>query len=274
MNTKTLSTVSLASGSAHAQFHPQSQKPQGARSAGQRQGRQQKPACVCYSAPEEQPCEKNELGMGRRASMCSSAAALAAVLLANPSFPAQASESAVLTSYTDAVDKWTMDIPEGWELGVGSATGSAAERRVVAFFPKGSDGSFNVTVVCTNVGSDFTKMGSFGNPFEFGTRLVGSLDRSSEGKKPKFMGGDGRTGDGTGQIAKLINTSPAKDFYTVEYTIEKPNVYNRHLFQVVGLAFNGMYNRLYTVTGQVPEDRVDEVRKTIGTILDSFKVPQ
>jgi hypothetical protein len=25
---------------------------------------------------------------------------------------------------------------------------------------------------------------------------------------------------------------------------------------------------------QVPEDRVDEVRKTIGTILDSFKVPQ
>ena len=91
-----------------------------------------------YSAPEEQPCEKSELGMGRRASMCSSAAALAAALLANPSFPAQASESAVLTSYTDAVDKWTMDIPQGWELGVGSATGSAAERRVVAFFPKGS----------------------------------------------------------------------------------------------------------------------------------------
>jgi hypothetical protein len=68
---------------------------------------------------------------------------------------------------------------------------------------------------------------------------VGSLDRSSEGKKPKFMGGDGRTGDGTGQVAKLITTSPVKDFYTVEYTIEKPNVYNRHLFQVSITAHSG-----------------------------------
>lgn len=270
MNTQTLSTISLASGSTARVFHRQAQRPhvQGAHTAsrGQRQH-----AVVSYSVPEEPHCEeKKDFGIGRRASLSSTAALAAAALMANPT-PALAADSA--STYLDAVDKWSMEIPKGWELGVGTAEGSAATRRVVAFFPEGSAAAINVTVVCTNVGADFTKMGSFGTPYEFGTRLVGSLDRSNEGKKPKFMVKDGPN-EGIGQRAKLIAVSSANDLYNVEYTLEKPNEFNRHLFQVVGLSFNGMYNRLYTVTGQAPEENVEEVRKTLETILASFKPPQ
>jgi len=178
------------------------------------------------------------------------------------------------STYQDPVDQWTMAIPADWEKGFGEADGSSATRRVVAFFPKDSDASINVTVVCTNVSADFTKMGSFGTPYEFGTRLVGSLDRSYVGKKPKFMGGNG-AGDGTGQRATLVSTGSTRDMYNIEYTLQKPDEFNRRLYQVVGLSFNGIYNRLYTVTAQVPEEKSgEEVKKVLNTMLASFEMPK
>lgn len=204
--------------------------------------------------------------------MFASTAAIGAMLSAP--FPVLADEAAG-SRYQDPVDSWSMAIPSDWELGFGEAEGSSATRRVVAFFPKSSDEfkDINVTVVCTNIAADFTKMGSFGSPFEFGTRLVGTLDRSFVGKKPKILGGNGK-GDGTGQIATLINTSSSNDMYNIEYNIEQPNEFNRRLYQVVGLSYNGMYNRLYTVTAQVPVEKSSEdVKKVLTSMLGSFEMP-
>lgn len=203
--------------------------------------------------------------------MLTSTAAVSAMLSAP--LPALAGDEAT-SKYEDPVDKWTMAIPADWELGFGEADGSAATRRVVAFYPKDSDATVNVTVVCTNVAADFTKMGSFGTPYEFGTRLVGSLDRSYVGKKPKFLGGNGQ-GDGSGQRATLISTGSTKDMYNIEYNLEKPDEFNRRLYQVVGLSFNGVYNRLYTVTAQVPAEKSSEdVKKVLSTMLASFEMPK
>lgn len=39
--------------------------------------------------------------------------------------------------------------------------------------------------------------------------------------------------------------------YYIEYTLQNPGESLRHLFSVLGIANNGWYNRLYTLTGQV-----------------------
>lgn len=39
--------------------------------------------------------------------------------------------------------------------------------------------------------------------------------------------------------------------YYIEYTLQNPGESRRHLFSVLGIANNGWYNRLYTLTGQV-----------------------
>lgn len=40
-------------------------------------------------------------------------------------------------------------------------------------------------------------------------------------------------------------------FYYLEYTLKNPGESERHLFSVLGVANNGWYNILYTLTGQV-----------------------
>jgi hypothetical protein len=39
--------------------------------------------------------------------------------------------------------------------------------------------------------------------------------------------------------------------YYIEYTLQNPGESRRHLLSALGVTFNGWYNRLYTVTGQV-----------------------
>ena len=39
--------------------------------------------------------------------------------------------------------------------------------------------------------------------------------------------------------------------YYIEYTLKNPGESGRHLYSVLGVASNGIYNRLYTLTGQV-----------------------
>ena len=51
------------------------------------------------------------------------------------------------------------------------------------------------------------------------------------GKKPKFLGGNGK-GDGTGQRATLISTGSTKDLYNIEYRLQKPDEFDRLLYQV------------------------------------------
>lgn len=55
------------------------------------------------------------------------------------------------------------------------------ERRTVAWFPDDrsiSPRDLNVTVVITNVSVEFTKLGSFGTAYQFGSSLVNSQDRA------------------------------------------------------------------------------------------------
>mmetsp|Transcript_22110 Transcript_22110/g.30733 ORF Transcript_22110/g.30733 Transcript_22110/m.30733 type:complete len:273 (+) Transcript_22110:124-942(+) len=220
-------------------------------------------------AASEHASLSDDANLSRRSALAIStfSAALLAVGVPMPG-PARAESS----KYTDPVDGFSLTVPEDWELGYGEAEGSQAMRRVVAFFPKDKAQSTNVTIVTTNLAADFTKLGSFGSAYEFGARLVGSLDRSAVGKKPKFMRGSGE-GDGTGQVCKLVNTSEKNGMYNIEYTLSKKDEFDRHLFQVVGLAFTGVYNRLYTVTAQVNEEDLDSMKDVFSKVLTSFELP-
>lgn len=46
------------------------------------------------------------------------------------------------------------------------------------------DINVNVTLVITNVGADYTSLGSFGDPETFGANLVSSMDRSFTLRSP------------------------------------------------------------------------------------------
>ncbi|KAL2895274.1 PsbP domain-containing protein 3 chloroplastic [Bienertia sinuspersici] len=43
----------------------------------------------------------------------------------------------------------------------------------------------------------------------------------------------------------------AERLYYIEYTLQQPGESRRHIYSAIGMANNGWYNRLYTVTGQV-----------------------
>lgn len=175
-----------------------------------------------------------------------------------------------LQMYVDDVTGYKIKVPSEWTSGLGEATGL---RQVVAFYPEGGTGETNVNIVVTTAAADYTKMGSFGGAFDFGTRLVGSLDRSAVGKKPKFMGGTGK-GDPMQQRAELIDAQEKKGMYYVEYKVTKPGEYDRHFLSVVGLKFTGRFNRLYTVTGQANEGDFKKVKGTLKTVIDSFALPE
>lgn len=155
--------------------------------------------------------------------------------------------------YSDEMDKYSLLIPPDWTRGKGKAT---AERNVTAFFPN-NDTSTNVNVVITGLGADYTSLGSFGTADSFAENLVNSLDRSW--KKPP------------GQAAKLITSESKNGFYYVEYTVQRPGEKKRCLLSVVGIRFNGWYNRLYTVTGQFWEEDRDKYRTVLEKVVDSFK---
>eukprot|EP00958_Prasinococcus_capsulatus_P017621 scaffold2001_cov376-Prasinococcus_capsulatus_cf.AAC.3 len=92
----------------------------------------------------------------------------------------------------------------------------------------------NANVTVSFVSPNYTKMGSFGSDYDFGYRLVGSLDRSYV--------------DPNDLKAELLDTADKKGVYQVDYTLELPGEYNRHLLQAVTIGFDGKYNRMYTLT--------------------------
>jgi hypothetical protein len=74
-------------------------------------------------------------------------------------------------------------------------------------------------------------------PFFDTTEQVTGLDRSWQ--RP------------AGVAAKLIDSRASNGMYYIEYTLQKPGDKRRHIVSAIGMAFNGWYNRLYTITGQV-----------------------
>lgn len=180
-------------------------------------------------------------------------------------------EAPSLTSYKDKSDEFSLSVPSNWVAGEGAAaggkgyTGASGVRRALAWYPEG-DLDTNLTIVITNVGADFTRLGSFGDAEQFGGTLVAQMDRSYLNRswnKPKTPV----------QEAKLLDAKARNNMYFIEYTVKKPSQEQKHLLSAVALGFNGRYNRLYTVTGQCKESELSEYKGTLQSVLQSFAPP-
>ncbi|XP_008237918.1 PREDICTED: psbP domain-containing protein 3, chloroplastic isoform X1 [Prunus mume] len=154
--------------------------------------------------------------------------------------------------YTDDLNKFKILIPQDWQVGAGEPTGF---KSVTAFYPE--EGYSSISVVITGLGPDFTKMESFGKVEAFAETLVSGLDRSWQ--RP------------AGVTAKLIDCKASKGLYFIEYSLQKPGESVKHLFSALGMATNGWYNRLYTVTGQYVEEESDKYSSNIEKAVKSFK---
>ncbi|KAF1865540.1 hypothetical protein Lal_00004916 [Lupinus albus] len=140
--------------------------------------------------------------------------------------------------YTDEVNKFKIVIPQEWQVGKGEPNGF---KSVTAFYPQEVSDS-----------NDFTKMESFGKVEEFAETLVGGLDRSWQ--RPP------------GVAAKLIGSKSSNGIYYIEYSLQNPGESRKHLYSAIGMATNGWYNRLYTVTGQFVEEETDKYASKIKKV--------
>lgn len=218
---------------------------------------------------DSSPLETNAEEMSSPARRAVLLALAAAPLLPNASL----AEVASLEEATDGADGFTIGIPQGWTAGQGQLdAGSAvsASRRALAWFPGDSPEPVNITLLITNSSADYTKLGSFGSADDFGTNLVNSMDRSYLLRAPKWA----RKGvsDEDIQVVRLVKTASLKDSYQIEYTVKNSKV-EKYLFSLVSLGFNGMYNRLYTITAQCPEAQAAEYRPLFEAVFKSFKFP-
>ncbi|XP_031270258.1 psbP domain-containing protein 3, chloroplastic isoform X2 [Pistacia vera] len=155
-------------------------------------------------------------------------------------------------SYTDDANKFKILIPQDWQVGAGDN----GFKSITAFYPA-EDTNSNVSVVITGLGPDFTRMESFGKVEEFAETLVSGLDRSWQ--RPP------------GVKAKLIDCKASKGFYYIEYTLQNPGESRKHLYSAIGMATNGWYNRLYTVTGQFVEEESEKYSSRIEKTVASFR---
>ncbi|KAF5955852.1 hypothetical protein HYC85_008708 [Camellia sinensis] len=156
--------------------------------------------------------------------------------------------------YADEANKFKIMIPQDWQVGAGDNNGV---KSVTGFFPD-EPSSSNVTVVITGLGADFTRLESFGKVDAFAENLVSGLDRSWQ--RPP------------GVRAKLIDSKTANGLYYIEYTLQNPGQSCRHLISVLGIANNGWYNRLYTVTGQFVDEDSEKYGSKIEKAVSSFRL--
>ncbi|XP_044475605.1 psbP domain-containing protein 3, chloroplastic isoform X2 [Mangifera indica] len=166
--------------------------------------------------------------------------------------PSSLAENGDFRSYTDDANKFKIWIPQDWQVGLGDN----GFKSITAFYPA-EDSSSNVSVVITGLGPDFTRMESFGKVEEFADTLVSGLDRSWQ--RPP------------GVKAELVDCKASKGFYYIEYTLQNPGESCKHLFSAIGMASNGWYNRLYTVTGQFVEENSEKYSSKIEKAVASFR---
>ncbi|CAM8895549.1 unnamed protein product [Rhodiola kirilowii] len=195
-------------------------------------------------------------------------------LLTSLAFPSLLFSEAVavaaedLKVYTDNVNKFKISIPNDWQVGAGEPNGF---KSITAFYPEETSTS-NVSVVITGLGADFTRLESFGKVDEFAETLVSGLDRSWQ--RPP------------GVTAKLVDCKSSKDnplfllhivdahragFYYIEYSLMNPGESKKHIYSAIGMASNGWYNRLYTITGQFVEEESEKFGSEIQKAVASFK---
>ncbi|ESQ27479.1 hypothetical protein EUTSA_v10019042mg [Eutrema salsugineum] len=163
----------------------------------------------------------------------------------SPAF-AETNASETFQVYTDEVNKFEISIPQE----------PNGFKSITAFYPEETS-SYNVSVAITGLGPDFTRMESFGKVEAFAETLVSGLDRSWQ--KP------------AGVTAKLVDSRASKGFYYIEYTLQNPGEARKHLYSAIGMATNGWYNRLYTVTGQFTDEESADQSSKIQKAVKSFK---
>ncbi|RWR72742.1 psbP domain-containing protein 3, chloroplastic isoform X1 [Cinnamomum micranthum f. kanehirae] len=156
--------------------------------------------------------------------------------------------------YSDEENKFKISIPQGWLFGTGEPDGY---KSITAFYPKEASTS-NVSVVITGVGPDFTRLESLGTVDAFAETLVSGLDRSWQ--RPP------------GVAAKLLNSKAGNGLYYIEYSLQNPGESRRHIFSAIGMANNGWYNRLYTVTGQFVEEESEKYESKVEKSVKSFRL--
>ncbi|CAA7042509.1 unnamed protein product [Microthlaspi erraticum] len=174
-------------------------------------------------------------------------------LIVSPAF-AETNATETFRVYTDEANKFEISIPQDWQVGQAEPNGF---KSITAFYPEETS-TYNVSVAITGLGPDFTRMESFGKVEAFAETLVSGLDRSWQ--KP------------AGVTAKLVDSKASKGFYYIEYTLQNPGEARKHLYSAIGMATNGWYNRLYTVTGQfTDEESSAEQSSKIQKAVKSFR---
>ncbi|XP_074556379.1 psbP domain-containing protein 3, chloroplastic [Curcuma longa] len=212
------------------------------------------PPAVC-SASERIMCNIQQFATKRRD-------LLLKMFIASVSLPLVVTDASAETeivesfqTYEDEANKFRILIPKDWLIGT-SDSDSNSLKSITAFYPNESSDS-NVSVVITGLGPDFTRLQSFGNVDAFAETLVSGLDRSW--RNPP------------GVTAKLIDSKAANGLYYIEYTLQNPSEKRRHILTALGVASNGWYNRLYTVTGQYMEDEAEKYQPSIEKTVSSFR---
>lgn len=231
--------------------------------------RSRRPAVETCRALSTDESSHTSPGLNRREIVLStlSAMALLPVLSASPS---KAATAELAAPYTDPRDNYSIQLPTGWSLSEGtnaSGTGPTATRRTVAWYEPGNPSTY-ITVVCTNVGADYTSLGSFGNAQTFGENLVGSMDQSFLARAPKWAKGNQQH-----QEAKLLKAVENGKAYNIEYTIKRSDEDQRHLLSTVAIGYNGRYTRLYTLTAVSSQENFEKEKPTLQKIVDSFQAP-
>ncbi|KAL4198596.1 hypothetical protein AMTRI_Chr03g46760 [Amborella trichopoda] len=155
-------------------------------------------------------------------------------------------------NYTDEENKFKLSVPQDWLVGEGDPNGSSL---ITAFYPE-EKADCSVSIVITRLSPDFTRLESFGPVDAFAETLIGGLDRSWQ--RPP------------GVAAKLLDSKAKNGLYYIEYSLQNPGESCRHIFSVLGLGFNGWYNRLYTVTGQFLEEDSNKYKSNIQMVKHAF----
>ncbi|GMH34355.1 hypothetical protein BSKO_02189 [Bryopsis sp. KO-2023] len=168
--------------------------------------------------------------------------------------------------YENSEGGFRLRLPKNWTVTEATAEEGTVTNRGVVVYPEGESArAVNATVVVTPVAPDFTKLGSFGSPLDFGQNMVNSMDRSflvrSAFKKVV----------GNVQTAQLVDASSMRGMYYVEYKLQKPEEGRKYLESLVALSNNGRYNRLYTLTLQCPEEEIEKYQPQFNTFLKSFE---
>jgi len=210
----------------------------------------------------------------RRALLASAAATAASLglLAASPS-PANAQISQKNTFTVDLLPAFELDVPASWTSSDAEVPGSGSGRPTRVWFPADdplAPAGVNVSLVATIVGADFTSLGSFGDADGFGESLVATMDRGfAGGPRARLVSARSTTRRG-----KAEDSGPQK-VYEVEYAVTRSEAEGERLFtSAVALSFDGTYNRLYTVTGQVAAGAAAERHgKEVAAIVKSFVPP-